>query len=133
MSAHGPVYLSYTWPDRAHATRLRSELASRGIGCFPYVLDESPGGSGESDAWESDAWENIARADAVVVIVGATTYQDWFVDRVAAHASGKPVVVVKLEPGHVVPTSLYDVSATWTDPAHAVEAVLRALPTRATV
>jgi len=64
-------------------------------------------------------------ARALIVIVGETTYRSEWVEHEArlARELHKPVVIVKLAPGFVLPEALYDVQAVWTDPSRCEDAV----------
>jgi hypothetical protein len=124
MSTAGAVYLSYSWPDRGYAASLRASLASRGI---ESVVNEADGLGSSSlvDALVA----KLKAARAVIVIVGETTYRSEFVEHEArlARELHKPVVIVKLAPGFVLPETLYDVQAIWTDPSRCEDAVAAVL------
>jgi hypothetical protein len=124
MAAEKRVYLGYAWPDRAFAESLRASLANHGIGSVVHDMDLGPG----SD-WKREMAENLAHAEALVVLLGETTNQSSFVEHEAilARELGKPVLIVKLDPGYVLPSVLYDVAATWTDVSRSTDAVVALL------
>jgi hypothetical protein len=114
------VYLSYAWPDRRDAENLRARLASHDIASVVNDMNLQAGSN-----WQQELDRNLESAEAVVVLVGETTHQSDLIEREAnlARKLGKPVVAVKLAPGFILPSPLYDVAATWTDVSRCEDAV----------
>ena len=123
MAARRKIYISYTEPDRPYADRIFSNL-NRDL----VTVVNADGPSTGSD-WKALTAAQLTEAELVVVVVGETTHQSSFVEHEAriARKLNKPVVVVKLEPGYVLPSELYDVRATWTDVDGCGSAVATAL------
>lgn len=116
------VFLTYAGPDRAYAEKVRGVLRRHDVSVF---LDSEMSAGGN---WRNEIADRLATADAVLVVVGASTHRSQFIDQEArlARELGKPVIAVKIEPGYVLPAILYDVEATWTDLAGCHDAVSKA-------
>jgi hypothetical protein len=106
------VYLSYVARDESHAGLLR-DLLERNLALVVFTSQQA-GSTPDIQEWIA---ARIAAANALVVLVGEASYQSSFVQLEAQRARElqKPVVVVKLAPGYITPSALYELPAIWTD------------------
>jgi len=86
------LFLSYSRLDREFATRLRDNLAARGV-----IIDELPSGIKVGEPWVDAIRKDIQNADAILVVVpesGRGTANNVFFEIGAARALNKPILAV---------------------------------------